>query len=335
MANMCVTAAGFATAEAIRFTQVAISAGLKQGVAIAEFVLNAKDAVKNFKMLAEVNEQALEIEEAQLAALESNYWGGEDAVLAESQIPTVWETEDVLAKRYAGRLWAPFAGQIAKELRLLECNKSRYCSQAYKSKVQEIATQAALARVNCTLMGEKIAWYERQAIDEMDFNRKLQGVAGRSGGSAGNSSAMLGHAAALVNTARGGFTNAANSALAGMNSALTAFGAGWADMKNAMNRVGSDPGFHRDVKSSLPDTLPYGSNPVFHGPPTQAEAAWAVQNPEYRTIGQMSEKENFMSREPLMDLANMPGSGWTSGGAPSGDGVSVSNDNGGSVDYRN
>lgn len=341
MANMCVSSIGYNVAEGIRFGAITTVAVMKQAVAIAEFVLNAKDAVKNFKALADVNEQALEIEEAQLAQLEGTVWGAEDAILADSQVPTTWDSEAVLAKRYAGRLWPPFAAQIAKELRLLECNKSRYCSAAFKSAVQEIATQAALARANVTLMAEKIAWYERQAVDEMDFNRRLTGVAGRSGGSSGsNAMALLGHAAALVNTARQGFASNLNSSLAGMNSALAGFGNGWAEMKNARNKVGSDPAFHNAIQNSsglrtnedvYEDFIQRLANEPMRTGEISGNTAWGVQSTNYSGATNISgNRERFMANEANFDLINADQGGYISGGpvVPS-DSISITNDGGG------
>lgn len=256
MANFCVEAEGYKTAEGIRFAAIKTAALIKQGIAVAQFALNAADAISNFRKLRNVTSRGIAVEEEQHAHLKNVYWPAETQMLNEFTQKTVWEGQAVLAKRYAGRMWAPLAAGFAKELRLLECNKPRYCTNAHVKRTQELLVQRSAVRANVTLLADRIAFYEIQAVDDTDFERRKQAIAMRQG--------LVQQAASLMQTAAKGFSGAGAGALGAVNNAISAFGHAWAERNNADNRVGADPYFHSQVSRAAgsSDVDNYGFAPV-------------------------------------------------------------------------
>lgn len=241
--NLAVTEAGYAQAEAIRFAAVATAANIKAVAAVAQFILSAQDAINNFKKLRNIASRGLTLEEQQQAFLENNYWPKEKAFLTEHTTPTVWESRPVLAKRYAGRMWAPFANQMGRELHKLSCDRGRYCGNAYKRKAQEITSQFSLARANITLLADRIAESEIEAVRDTDWERRAKAIAVRQG--------LIGQAVSLMAEAQRGFAGAAGNAVGGLNNAITSLGYLWGQRNDARNGVGADPVFHRRVAQRM------------------------------------------------------------------------------------
>jgi hypothetical protein len=239
MANMCVSADGYRQAEAARFAALSTAATYKQVFAVAQFALNASDAIQNFKKLNNVSSRGVSIEEEQQAHLRDTYWPGELQMLNEFTQKTVWEDQATLARRYAGRMWAPMAAGFAKEIRKMECEKPRYCGNAFVKRMQEMMVQRSATRANVTLLADRIAFYEIQAINDTDIERRKQVIAMRQG--------LVQQAATLMASVARGFADAGTTAMGGVNNAISAFGHSWAARNNADNRVGRDPYFHQQT----------------------------------------------------------------------------------------
>lgn len=244
----CVDASGYQQAEAIRHGAVSLASGIRQAVAVAQFALNAADAVSNFRKLSDISSRGISIQEAEHTHLKDVYWPAENRFLAEFTTPRAWESQAVLQKRYAGQLRSSVAGAFAKRLHEMKCNKARYCGNAYSTAMQELLVARAAALATAASLADKIAWAEVQAVGDTDFSRRTQAVAMRQG--------LIGQASALLASAAGGFATAASDALQSANSALQAFG-------YERNRVVDGGAFHaqavqaaQDIPStSSPDTL--------------------------------------------------------------------------------
>lgn len=243
MANMCVTAAGYSAAEAARFGALSTAATIKQVVAVAQFALNAADAIKNFKKLRDVSSRGVSIEEEQHGHLKNTFWPAELQMLDEFTQATPWEEQSVLSKRYAGRMWAPLAVAYAREIRKMECDKPRYCSNAFVKKMQEMMVQRSATRANVTLLADRIAFYEIQAVKETDIERRKQVIAMRQG--------LIQQAASLMATAAKGFAGASANALGAVNNAISTFGHAMGERQAAEDGRGRDPYFHSQIQREV------------------------------------------------------------------------------------
>lgn len=232
MANMCVDKTGYQNAETIRYNAVKTAANYKYAVAAAQIVLNADAAISNFKKLNDIASDALAVEEEQQAHLSGTYWPYEDQMLAEFTQPTNWDTQQALAKRYAGRIWPPIAAGFAKQMKALECQKPRYCGSAFSRKVQELNTQRAATRANVTLWADRIAFYEIQAVKETDWKRRQQVIAMRQG--------LMSQAASLISQAQAGFAGAQGKAMGAINNAIELIGY----TSTRQQGMGTDPAFN-------------------------------------------------------------------------------------------
>ena len=213
--GFCVTDFGYLGGEGIRFAATRTAATIKQVTAVAQFSLNAYDAVKNYQKLASVSSRGIAIEESQFAHVRDTYWPYENQFLTEFTTPTVWEDQAVLAKRYTGRMWAPMANVFAKRLKELECNKPRYCSTAYKRGLQELLVAKGTARANVESLADRIAFYEVEQIRETDFARRQQAITLRKN--------LIMQAGELMQSAAQGLAGAGADSLRGMSAALQAF----------------------------------------------------------------------------------------------------------------
>jgi hypothetical protein len=243
MANMCVTAAGYAAAESARFGALSTAATIKQVVAVAQFALNAADAIKNFKKLRDVSSRGVSIEEEQQGHLKNTFWPAELQMLDEFTQATPWEEQSVLSKRYAGRMWAPLAVGFAREIRKMECDKPRYCSNAFVKKMQEMMVQRSATRANVTLLADRIAFYEIQAVKETDIERRKQVIAIRQG--------LISQAASLMSAAAKGFAGAGANAMGAVNNAISTFGHAMGERQAAEDGRGRDPYFHSQLQREV------------------------------------------------------------------------------------
>jgi hypothetical protein len=226
----CVTAEGYKIAEGIRQSAVSFAASLQQSVAVAQFALSAVDAVNNFKKLSSISSRGIAIEEQQQDRLKNVFWPREDQFLAEFTTPTAVESQSVLAKRYAGRMWAPYANVYAKELKKLECSKARYCGNAYLRAVQEVMVARGTARANFLMVADKIAQAEIEAFKDRDFTRRKDAIALYRG--------LIGEASSLMQAAANGLGAAGQEAANLASNALKTFA--YADER----RRAPDPYFH-------------------------------------------------------------------------------------------
>lgn len=214
--GFCVTPFGYLGGDTIRFAASRTAATIKQTVAVAQFSLNAYDAVKNYKKLSDISSRGIAIEEQQFAHVRDTYWANENTFLNEFTEPTPWETQAVLAKRYAGRMWAPLANAYAKKFKELECTKTRYCGTSYKRALQEMLVARSTVRSNIESLADRIAFYEVEQIRETDFERRKQAIVLRRG--------LVAQASALMASAAQGLASAGSEAMQQANQALKAIG---------------------------------------------------------------------------------------------------------------
>lgn len=248
MANMCVSDAGYKEAEGKRYAAVATAGTIKQLMAVAQFALNASDAISNFKKLNKVASRGVTIEEQLHKKLKETYWPAEDQMLDEFTQKTTWEGQAVLAKRYAGRMFAPYAAQFAKDMHKLECEKPRYCTNAHVKRVQELMVLRSAVRANVNLMAEKIAFYEIKAVEDTDHERRKQALAQRQG--------LVQQAAALMAHASQGFAGAASGAMGAVNNAIQTFGYATTQRAQAEAGFGKDPYFHQRIGQQVGGQAP-------------------------------------------------------------------------------
>lgn len=235
MAN-CVTTVGYGVAEGIRFGATVIATLLKSAVAVAEFATSSEIAIANFKKLWDISSRGVALEEQQHGHLRGTYWPGENRFMAEFVRPTVWESQAVLSNRYAGRMWAAVAGGFAKRLKQMECDKSRYCGNAYSKAVQEVMAVRAVTKANLITLASQIARAEIDAINDRDFSRRKAAVVMRQG--------LIKQAAGLLAQAANGYAAAGSDAMAQANSALQSIG------NNIGNLFANGDDFHRRALSS-------------------------------------------------------------------------------------
>lgn len=214
--GFCIDDLGYMGAEATRFAGAVKAAGIRAGEAIRQFELNAKDAVSNYTKLAAVSSRGIAVEEEQHEHLKNTYWPRETQFLNEFTQAQPWETEDVLSKRYAGRMWAPVAGAFARRIKEMEAAKPRYHGTSYIRGMQEILVIRGQTRANMISLANRIAYAEIQAIRDTDFDRRKAAIAMRQG--------LIGEAASLMKSAAGGLAAAGGEAAANATNALKALG---------------------------------------------------------------------------------------------------------------
>lgn len=267
MANMCVSEKGYKKAEGDRFAAVRTAANYKAGIAAAQFLLHANDASSNFKKLNKVSSRGVTVEERLQKQLRETYWPAEDQMLDEYTQKTEWESQAVLAKRYAGRLYAPFAAQYAKEMHRLECEKPRYCTNSHVKRVQEMHVLRSAVRANVTLLADKIAFSEVQAIEATDHERRKQALAQRKG--------LVAQAAALMASAAQGFAGTAANSMAAVNGAIQTFGAAITQRQQAEAGFGRDPFFHQQIGQQVGRMAPVvDMAPQRNAVPDNFESDW-------------------------------------------------------------
>jgi hypothetical protein len=292
--NLAVSPLTYKAAEALRFAAVATAAQIKAIAAAAQFILSAKDAIDNYKKLRNISSRGISLEEQQQAFLETNYWPKETAFVDEYTQPTAWETRPVLAKRYAGRMWAPFANQMGREMHKLSCDRGRYCGSAFKRKAQELTVQYTNARANITLLADRIAEAEIEAVRDTDFDRRQKAIALRQG--------LVGQATALMAEAQRGFAGAAGNAVGGLNSAISTLGYLWQGRENAQNGIGADPRFHRQVRDAV------GRGPMDIDMGTTPQRGYGPMDIDMGTTPQYSAFDDASSYSANFDTGAMPGS---------------------------
>lgn len=271
MANMCVNASGYKEAEGKRFDALKYAATLKATLAAVIAVDNANTAKENYDKLRSITSLGLRLEEEQHAHVKNTYWPAEEQMLNEFTQPRAWDSQSVLSKRYAGKMWAPMAAQFAREIRKLECEKPRYCGNAFLKRMQELQVQRAATRSNVTLLAERIAFYEIEAIKETDHERRKQVIALRQG--------LLTQAATFMAQAAAGFGGAQANALGALNNAIQTLGMAFVERNQAQAGVGRDPGFHSRVAQNLANNPNVTAGDMYGFAPVGANNQYS--NPEY------------------------------------------------------
>lgn len=207
---------GYIIAETARFLGARLSAGIKEGVTVAQAAINSRDAISNYKKLSRISERAISIEEQEQKHLRDVYWPREIQFLNEFTKPRKWDSQTVLAKRYAGRMWAPVAGAFAKKFKELEVNRQRHHGKSYMHAIQELTVTMAQTKANIFVLADRIAFAEVQAVNDTDFERRKQAVALRQG--------LIGQAAQLMASAAGGLADAGAEAAKSATDAIRALG---------------------------------------------------------------------------------------------------------------
>lgn len=210
--GLCVSTMGYTAAEVARYAGLGIALGLKLDFASDAFRMHAEEAIENFKKLSDISDRGLQVEEQQHAHLRGVYWPAENRFLSEFNSGTPWDSQAVLAERYAGWMWPPIAAAFAKRLRDLEVNRPRYGGKAFKRAVQEIYVARAAAKANATALAGQIAFAEVEAIRDRDFERRKQAIGLRRG--------LIRQAASLMSSAANGLAAAGADAAAAASSAL-------------------------------------------------------------------------------------------------------------------
>ena len=207
---------GYILAETARFLGNRLAAGIKEGVTIAQAAINSRDAISNYRKLANVSSRAISIEEQEQRHLRDTYWPRELQFLNEFKTPRKWDTQSVLAKRYAGRMWAPVAGMFAKKFKELDINRQRYHGKSYMHALQELTVTMAQTKANMFVLADRLAFAEAQAVNDTDFERRKQAVALRQG--------LIGQAQALMASAAEGLAGAGAEAASSASAAIRALG---------------------------------------------------------------------------------------------------------------
>lgn len=229
-----VSDAGYKAAEAKRFQAATFASILRTAVAAAQFALSAYDAVTNYRKLYKISSRALAVEEAMHGFVRDNYWPAELQFLNEFTQDTEWEDRATLAKRYAGRLWAPLAAKFSETLNKLNCNRARYCGSEWARAIQTLLATRAIAKANVLTLADQLAFAEVQHIQDTDFSRKQAALAMKQG--------LMSQAASLYATAAQGLASAASDSAAQATSALEAIG-----YNLTRNNRQPDPFFHAAV----------------------------------------------------------------------------------------
>lgn len=297
MSNMCVTKDGYKSAEAIRFAAVSDAALYKQLTAIAQIVLNAADAVASYKKLWDVSSNGLRLEEDLHSHVKGTYWPAETQMLEEFTQPTPREDQAVLSRRYAGRMWAPIAASFAKAIKKLECEKPRYCGNMHTKRLQQLLAQRSGARANVLLFADRIAFFEIEAIKDVDHERSKQAIAQRQG--------LFAAAASLMAEAQKGFAGLNTNAMSAVTSGMETFMFERTRQRQADAGFGSDPFFHQQIAANLAgqqQTDPYGSlqdpggvSSANVGVPSSMSSGFAEEDP--------------MGISPSMATVSNPGAG--------------------------
>lgn len=267
--GLCITQTGYITAEVIRFAAVTAATVVKAAVAVEAFITHSENAIENFSKLNAISSRGLSIEEAEHGHLTGVYYPAENQFLAEFSQTTPWEAEAVLAKRYAGRMWAPLASAFAKQQATLECQKPRYCTTAFRKEVQTLLVARAAAKANVITLAGQIAFAEVESVRDRDFAQRQEAIAMRKG--------LVGQAASLLKSAAAGLAAAGADSLAGANNALQQLGAlaGGSEFSNFDRGVANRVGVNRN----------------------QARAsANASSTPLAGNIGNMNEENAYSSR---------------------------------------
>lgn len=173
---MCVDPTSYKEAEAIRFKAVGEAADTRRTAVIAQLILDGIQAYDAYSSLNDISKRATGVEEAQYGHLKGVYWPAEDQFLEEHRAGQPWESQAVLAKRYAGRIWPPIAAKFAGKLYELECARPRYCASAYMRAFQELQVAKAATKANVLTMADKMAFYEVEAISDSNFDRRKTAV---------------------------------------------------------------------------------------------------------------------------------------------------------------
>lgn len=245
---MCVDPTSYKEAEAIRFKAVGEAADTRRWAVIGQLISDGIQAYDSYSDLNDISKRAAGVEEAQYGHLKGVYWPAEDQFLEEHREGQPWESQAVLAKRYAGRIWPPIAAKFAGKLHELECNRPRYCASAYLRAFQELQVAKAATKANVITMADKMAFYEVEAISDSNFDRRKTAI--------GLYLGLVGEARGLMASATEGYAAIAMDAFNGVGAGIGAL------IANRESRYQNGDAFHARAaagaqKFSSAATSPY------------------------------------------------------------------------------
>lgn len=250
----CLNSDGYIEGEQKRAQGAQTAALLRSAAAAAEAVLNASQAVKNFKRQRDIARRALKIAEDQQAQLENVYWPRELQFMGEFSQPEVIEAIEVMGRRYAGRLASAVANKFAAELNSIQCSASRYCTSSRKSNIQALMLAKANAMSSARVLGRNIAFAEWLARNSVNFEKRMQAAALGRG--------YMSDAVSLLASASNNLSAAGANAIAGFNRALNTFGGNVSDYLGAKGRIAELQTGGVPIPAHLQYNLPGSTNNV-------------------------------------------------------------------------
>lgn len=172
----CLNDDGYIKAQAELRTATYSAANIRKAVATLIAVDNATQTLKNHNQQSSIASRALEIAEDVQLHSQTAYRSREQQFLSEFGTTTQVEDVEVIGRRYGGRLAATVAAAFAQQLRQAHCNASRYNTSANAKLTQDL-TMASARGVACVrVLGRKIAFAEYQALNDLDYTRRMQAI---------------------------------------------------------------------------------------------------------------------------------------------------------------
>lgn len=208
----CVTEKGYKEAEQARAQAMKPVTTAKAIFAAVQAVDGAMRAINAYRRVHDIESQALALEEQEYNYKKGTFYPAEDQFLDEFNTPEVWETREVLAKRYEGRLWPPLASQFAKKINELRCSKPRYCTNSYVKAMQDLELTMATTRTSVQTVANQLAYLEFEAVDERSFERRLRAY--------GHYKGLISQAAALFGSAASNYSQFGGANLGKATSAI-------------------------------------------------------------------------------------------------------------------
>lgn len=212
----CLDDIGYKNGEYIRAEAVKFAANIRRIAAVAIAIDNAARLIDNYRLQRNISDRGLKIAEQNQAHLKSTYWPRELRFLGEFGTPEDIEDANILGRRYAGRLVSSVANVFAQQIKMADCNASRYCTSERSKSMQDLLLVRAQAIANARIQGRMIGFSEVQARRDRNDARRRQAVALGKG--------LVGEAASLYKMAGAGLASAGKEISASLGSALTAFG---------------------------------------------------------------------------------------------------------------
>lgn len=228
--------------------------------------INSSNAVKNYEKLHRITQRLVGIEEDTLKHTQGVYWPAELQYLAEFSTKQAWDSADVLAVRYEGRLWPPAASMFAKRRQQLLCAAPRSCGATVREQLLQLSVEEAGARALAVTLARRIAFEETRAVGDTDFARRKQAVSIHQG--------LFSQAASLMAAAAKGYAGAAGNSAAAASASLSALG-------YLANRLRTGGSVGADALQNAP------TRTVFGAADSLAPAAESLPTLETADLGQL------------------------------------------------